>query len=107
MTAENPWAQNGSDRFFASLDDAIRAYDQNQVELHTYIWVRYDGDVESPEKDDEIVSEEQLEDGTINRIYRYRRVRETAEGEQLCQYIRTTPGRIIFNKTIQDSILSV
>ena len=106
LTADNPWAQKGGDRFFASLEDAIRAYDQAQVDLHAYIWVRYDGEVESPEKDDEIVSEENLEDGTVNRIYRYRRVRETAEGEQICQYIRTTPGRIIFNKTIHDSILT-
>jgi DNA-directed RNA polymerase subunit beta' len=106
LTAENPWAQKGSDRYFASLDDVIRAYDQSQVDIHTYIWVRYEGEVESPEKDDEVVSEEKLEDGTITRVYRYRRVRETAKGERICQYIRTTPGRIIFNKTIQDSILS-
>ena len=104
LTAENPWANHDGDRFFASLDDAIRAYDREQIELHAYVWVRYDGEVESPEADKEIVSQETLEDGTVNKIYNYRRVRETADGETICQYIRTTPGRIIFNKAIQDAI---
>ncbi|MDJ1184590.1 DNA-directed RNA polymerase subunit gamma [Roseofilum casamattae] len=104
LTAENPWANHDGDRFFASLDDVIRAYDRDQVDLHAYIWVRYDGEVESPEADKEVVSQETLEDGTVNKIYNYRRIRETADGETLCQYIRTTPGRIIFNKAIQDAI---
>jgi DNA-directed RNA polymerase subunit beta' len=45
-------------------------------------------------------------DGTVTKLYKYRRVRESSTGEFMSQYIYTTPGRIIYNKTIQE-ILSV
>jgi len=36
------------------------------------------------------------------KITNYRRIREDQNGNVISQYIRTTPGRIIFNKTVQD-----
>jgi DNA-directed RNA polymerase subunit beta' len=33
-----------------------------------------------------------------------RRVREDKDGKIFSQYVRTTPGRIIFNKTVQDAL---
>jgi len=38
------------------------------------------------------------------KMYRERKVRESADGEMISQFIRTTPGRIIYNKTIQDAL---
>jgi DNA-directed RNA polymerase subunit beta' len=40
------------------------------------------------------------------KVYRERRVRETADGELLSQYVLTTPGRIVYNKAIQDALTS-
>ncbi|MCD8487608.1 MAG: DNA-directed RNA polymerase subunit gamma [Desertifilum sp.] len=104
LTAENQKAERGINRYFASLDDAIVAYEQQQVDLHAYIWVRFDGQVESDEADLNPLQTEELGDGTVTKIYKYRRRREDAEGNLISQYIRTTPGRIIFNKTIQDAL---
>jgi DNA-directed RNA polymerase subunit beta' len=106
LTAENPQATKGAGRYFASLDDAIRAFEQKQVELHAYVWVRFDGTVQAGKSDDEqVISSETSSDGMVTKIYKDRRVRETADGELISQYIRTTPGRIIYNKAIQDALM--
>lgn len=105
LTADNPKPQKGAGTYFADLNDAIVAYEQKQVHLHAYVWVRYDGKVETATPDNEVVSQEISADGTVTKLYRERRVRETADGEMISQYIRTTPGRIIYNKAIQDVLM--
>ena len=107
LTADNPAAKKGAGRYFANLDDALKAYEQGQLNLHTYVWVRYEGIVESAEDDSKPVKEEKLADGSVLKQYKERRVRETVEGEQISQYIRTTPGRIVYNKTIQDALFGL
>ncbi|MFQ3616873.1 MAG: DNA-directed RNA polymerase subunit gamma [Cyanobacteriota bacterium] len=106
LTAENPNATKGKDRYFSSLEDVIVAYEQQQVDLHAYVWVRFDGEVESPEPDHEPLEEQRSDDGIVTKLYKYRRIREDAEGNLVSQYIRTTPGRIIYHKTIQEALVS-
>jgi DNA-directed RNA polymerase subunit beta' len=107
LTAENPRAEKGAGRYFASLDDAINAYEQQQVELHAYVWVRFDGKIEMGDVDDtEVIHREETPDGIVTTLYNYRRVREDQDGNLISQYIKTTPGRIIYNKTILDALVS-
>lgn len=111
LTAENPAFAKDKDRYFPTFDDVIIAYEQKQINLHSNIMVRFNGKVvhQEPEK---LESEERSEDGQfVLKIYVseksgavLRRVREDAEGNLISQYIRTTPGRIIFNKTIENAI---
>jgi DNA-directed RNA polymerase subunit beta' len=101
LTAENPKATLGVGRYFANLEDAIIAYQQKEVELHAYVWVRFDGEVET-DLDDTLLEEQKTEEGIVTRIYTYRRIRQDAEGELISQYIKTTPGRIIYNKAVMD-----
>ncbi|HEY9892646.1 MAG TPA: DNA-directed RNA polymerase subunit gamma [Candidatus Sericytochromatia bacterium] len=105
LTADNPAALK-VDRHFASMDDAIKAYEQNQVALHDRVWIRFDGSVETETPDNEVIKTDRSGDGIVTKHYRERRVRETADGELLSQYIRTTPGRIVYNKAIQDALTS-
>jgi DNA-directed RNA polymerase subunit beta' len=110
LTAENPKATKGADRYFAHLEDVITAYEQEIVDLHAYVWVRFDGEVVNGES--EVVdAEEKSTSGIVTRIYKgeksgqvTRRVRVDQEGTILSQYVRTTPGRVLFNKTVQDVI---
>ena len=106
LTAENPASGKGAEHYFASLDDAIKAYEQKQVDVHAKVWVRYDGPVETTEPDDQALETKTSPDGTVTKIYRERRVRETPEGELISQYVHTTPGRIIYNKAIQEALIS-
>jgi DNA-directed RNA polymerase subunit beta' len=171
LTAENPRQDAQVRRFFASLDDAILAYEQRLLGLHTYVWVRYDGEVDADEPEGEVQAiapdtdpiEIELGDETPivdpgeivpagaaiaagvvspsagqvvriqgNRLWLVpgeaiaadtpvaagtlkvffgrktqrplRFVREDGEGTVIVQSIRTTPGRIIFNRTIHQAI---
>jgi DNA-directed RNA polymerase subunit beta' len=101
LTARNP-ALPDTDRYFSNLDDVIRAYDRAELNIHSFIWVRYDGLMESEDPETEPLETIESADGTIVRRYKFRRIRETKAGEMLSQYIYTTPGRIIYNKTIQE-----
>ena len=106
LTAENPVYSKETNRYYASLDDAIKAYEHKQVELHSYVWVRFDGSVDMGTPDNEVVKTEQGAGGVVTKYYKHRRVRETAQGELISQYVLTTPGRIIYNKAIQDALIS-
>jgi DNA-directed RNA polymerase subunit beta' len=105
LTADNPSAKI-SDRFFGNLEDVIQAYQHAQVGLHDYVWVRYSGPVETEKADDELLQTEELGDGTVMQLYKHRRLRLDAAGETISQYIRTTPGRAIYNQTIQEALIS-
>jgi DNA-directed RNA polymerase subunit beta' len=104
LTAENPNAKKGEGRYFSGLEDAFKAYDRGLIELHAYIWVRYEGEVETAKPDNEVLEEQTLSDGNVLKKYRERIVKETASGEYISQYIRTTAGRIIYNQAIQEAL---
>ncbi|MDR5638284.1 DNA-directed RNA polymerase subunit gamma [Thermosynechococcus sp. PP42] len=104
LTAENPKLPDYSDRYYANFQDVVMAYEQGHLPLHAFVWVRYDGEV-----DDGDTSEPQIttyEDGSRLLEYSLRRVKEDANGQLISQYIRTTPGRIIYNQTIQEALAS-
>jgi DNA-directed RNA polymerase subunit beta' len=104
LTAENPHANKGKGRRFGNLDDAIKAYEQGQIDIHAYVWLRYEGEVETEEPDVEVLEEENFADGSKIEYYRERFVRKSPDGEQIAQYIHTTIGRIIYNKTVQNAL---
>jgi DNA-directed RNA polymerase subunit beta' len=104
LTAENPQATKGAGRYFADLDDAIMAYEQQEIELHAYVWVRFDGRVETLEPDDDVVEQTKTDDGITTTLYKQRRVRHDADGVLISQYLKTTAGRVIYNKTILDAL---
>lgn len=106
LTAENLKQQKGAGHYFASLEDAIMAYEQHQVDLHAYVWVRFDGLVEERNPSPEPLEVQTTPEGNTTKTYPSRRVRQDTAGNLIAQYIRTTPGRIIYNKTIQDSLAS-
>jgi DNA-directed RNA polymerase subunit beta' len=106
LTVENANAKRGEGRYFASFDDVIIAYEQELVDLHAYVWVRFDGLVETDVDDETVIEEKKSDDGTTTQIYKFRKVRQDSEGKLISQYIRTTPGRIIYNKTIYDALMT-
>ncbi|MEL7501555.1 MAG: DNA-directed RNA polymerase subunit gamma [Cyanobacteria bacterium J06554_6] len=106
LTAVNPYQQKGAGQYFANMDDAIVAYDQGLVDLHADVWLRFDGPVETDEPDNEPVNVTDNGDGFVVKEYKMRRVREDPEGNLLSQYIKTTPGRIIYNRTVHEALAS-
>ncbi len=106
LTAENRDATKGAGVHFSNLEDVVRAYEQREVDLHAYVWVKYDGQVHTLKPDVEVIEQRESEDGSVTKVYRERRVREDAEGNIISQFVRTTPGRIIYNQTIREALIS-
>ena len=100
LTAENPGKQEGAGRYFANMEDAIAAYEQGVVDLHAKVWLRFDGDVETDEDDSSPKETTTDDSGMTTKIYKFRRVREDADGNIVSQYLETTPGRIIYNHAV-------
>ena len=91
----------GSNHYFANLEDVILAYDQDQLELHSSIWVRYLFDSTESTNVNKV---QKLNDGTFIEYSDNLQVRKTQEGEKIVQYIQTTTGRVILNYTIQKTL---
>ncbi|VXD13791.1 DNA-directed RNA polymerase subunit gamma [Planktothrix serta PCC 8927] len=112
LTAENPKLEDQSHRYFPDLEDVILAYKQGALGLHSYVMVRFDGEIISDEAEQIGVEQQDSISGVITKTYvgkktgkLLRRVREDTDGNIITQYVRTTPGRVIFNKTVQDTLI--
>ncbi|WP_448532816.1 DNA-directed RNA polymerase subunit gamma [Parathermosynechococcus lividus] len=104
LTAENPKLPDYGDRYYANFQDVVMAYEQGKLPLHAFVWVRYDGAVDDGDTSEPTVTTHS--DGSRLLEYPLRRVKEDANGQLISQYIRTTPGRIIYNQTIQEALAS-
>ena len=97
LTANNPSQQKETNYYFASFDDVILAYQQEEIYLHTFVWVR-----------DKTITDQSVVDSrevTLEKskylISPYLQVRKGENGEVLSTYIRTTPGRILLNEAFK------
>jgi DNA-directed RNA polymerase subunit beta' len=102
LTTHNPSQQKKQAYYFSSLDDAILAYECKKIALHSYVWVRFDGEVE----DENIkIKTTHLKDKCNLTIFTERMIKTNEEDQIITQYILTTPGRILLNKTLFDSLI--
>ena len=102
LTAENPSQQNKQAYYFSSLEDALLAYDSNKIPLHSYVWVRFDGIIDN---ESEAIKVEETENGEKLHIFDDRIIKKNKDGETIVQYLLTTPGRILLNKVLLDSLV--
>lgn len=106
LTTSNPAAYKGKNHFFSSLDDAIIAYNNNQLDIHAFIWVRFDNSIYF-DKDIKKIEKSRLTDSHNNTLVYYENlvIKLDDQKQKLVQYIRTTVGRILFNNVIEDSLV--
>jgi DNA-directed RNA polymerase subunit beta' len=108
LTAEEPGAVKPEfgDRAktFANLDDVIDAFEEKHLVLHDWVWVRFNGEVESDDEDKQPQKEETLSDGTRIEQWLYRRDRFDEDGALISRYLLTTVGRVVINHTIIDAV---
>jgi DNA-directed RNA polymerase subunit beta' len=101
LTAHNPSQQTKYPHYFSTLDDCLMAYEQHLIPLHAYIWVRFNDGVDD---DSELIKVAHSGPDSKIEIFSNRIIRKNIHNETLVQYILTTPGRIILNKILQDSL---
>ena len=101
LTLNNIKGLLGSSHYFANLEDVLLAYNQNKIEIHSSIWVRYkDANFDLPN----LIKKLTLNDETIIEYYENLQIRKTKKGEKIVQYLQTTTGRVILNYTIQKTL---
>ncbi len=109
LTMANQEISTGKNHYFSSFNDVLVAYKQNTINLHSFIWVRYSNSFNFSKN--EINKNNLLKIISINKeekIEFYKNLQRKIlinENKILQQYIRTTPGRIIFNNSL-NKILS-
>ena len=101
LTVNNIKNLLGSNHYFSSLEDVILAYNQEQIELHSSIWVRYNKEVNQSLN---LIKKIALEDGTYIEYYENLQIRKDKSGKTIVKYLQTTTGRVIFNYTIQKTL---
>lgn len=65
----------------------------------------FDGLVDGDQPHDPIKIEKHSDNSTT-KFFNNHIIKEDAENQRIVQYIRTTAGRIIFNKIIQESLVA-
>ena len=93
------------DLYFSSIDDALLAFSNNKISLHSLIWVRFTGEVLLDEKVPPL-KVEWLDDGKSIEIYKDQQIKRDNRGNLISQFLYTTVGRIIFNRSITDTLVS-
>ena len=101
LTANNITGLLGSNYYFANLEDVILAYNQDKIEIHTSIWIRYtDEDYQRSDLQKKVI----LSDNSVIEYYENLQIRKDSKGEIITQYLQTTTGRVILNYTIQKTL---
>ena len=101
LTFNNIKTLLGSNHYFANLNDVILAYDQQIIELHSLIWVRYNKEVSQPLQ---FIKKIILRDDSSLEYYDNLQIRKDKNNNVIVQYLKTTTGRVIFNFTVQKSL---
>jgi DNA-directed RNA polymerase subunit beta' len=101
LTLNNVKGLLGSNHYFANLDDVILAYNQNNIEIHTSIWLRI---LEKTPIMSNLIKIVKLPDNTIIEYYENEQIRKTKDGEIIVQYLQMTTGRAILNYIIKKTL---
>nr|YP_011005100.1 RNA polymerase beta' subunit [Analipus japonicus]WAM61963.1 RNA polymerase beta' subunit [Analipus japonicus] len=101
LTAQNRIQLKGANNYFSNFNEVISAYEQKQLQIHSSIWVRCPNDFNLDMKL-KFFRTIVLSNKDNLHVYDNLQRKETSEGKLLVQYIRTTPGRIIFNQCVND-----
>nr|YP_011007573.1 RNA polymerase beta' subunit [Syringoderma abyssicola]WAM65002.1 RNA polymerase beta' subunit [Syringoderma abyssicola] len=101
LTAQNRMNLKGANNYFANFNEVISAYQQKQLHIHSSIWVRFPEDIKL-DTELKFLKTIHLPENNFLHIYSNLQRKETKDGRLLVQYLRTTPGRIIFNQGINN-----
>ena len=95
LTVNNPTQQKSSNNYFADFEDVLLAYQQLEIELHTFVWVKFEHTIENETS----TQFEKIEtEKNIFYISNNIQIKNDLQDTTIAKYIRTTPGRILLNQ---------
>lgn len=101
LTTQNRRGLKGNNNYFSNFNEVVFAYQQKQLELHSSVWVRCSKTFNF-EMELKLLRTIELSSTNLLKIYDNLQIKENCYGEIISQYIRTTPGRILFNDRINN-----
>jgi len=101
LTVNNIKGLAGSNHYFANLEDVILAYEQNEIEIHSSIWIKYNNENNGTSN---LIKKIDLKDNTIIEYYENLQIRKKKDGNTIVTYLKTTTGRAILNYTVQKTL---
>jgi DNA-directed RNA polymerase subunit beta' len=84
----------------------MKAYQQQQIDNHALIWVKWNGLVENGTDQEEPIEIRISNDGNWQEISSNSHRLYDSQNLLVSQYIATTPGRILWNLLVHDIIKS-
>jgi len=103
LTSQSRPKLKGNYHYFANVESVIQAYNCNKIALHSLIWLRFYGEIQTSEKP-VLLETVILPDKSALYIYNDRQIRKKYN-KTFVTYILTTPGRVLFNKLIHSVVL--
>nr|QUO99128.1 RNA polymerase beta' subunit [Oedogonium capilliforme] len=88
---------NQTNYIFSDFEKIFIAYQRNQINIHTNIWVRFNNTIESDSILQEPTEIQVLFSGQYIKVYSDYYQKCNRNGKIYNQVVRTTPGRILFN----------
>jgi DNA-directed RNA polymerase beta' subunit len=104
LTTENFKANLTKKIYFSNFIQVLKAYKQGKIGVHTIVWVRYNNLVESGTEKEEPIEIRITDKGNWTEIYKKIIIQYNSNFNKITQFIKTTPGRILFNELINNSI---
>ncbi len=100
LTANNPTEQTLKDQYFYNFEDVINAYKQSVLNLHTFVWVRYN---DNSSYQLNLSENSKFVEKKINNhilcLTPEMLIKKNLDGTILQTYIKTSPGRILLNQS--------
>lgn len=96
LTADIPSQQLYQNHYFSDFDDVLLAYDQEKINLHTFVWVRCPDNVIFSTTNSNI-NKQTLEQNFYHSSSDMK-FRTNSKSEISVRYIKTTVGRILLNQ---------
>nr|NP_683775.1 RNA polymerase beta' subunit [Chaetosphaeridium globosum]Q8MA11.1 RecName: Full=DNA-directed RNA polymerase subunit beta'; AltName: Full=PEP; AltName: Full=Plastid-encoded RNA polymerase subunit beta'; Short=RNA polymerase subunit beta' [Chaetosphaeridium globosum]AAM96567.1 beta' subunit of RNA polymerase [Chaetosphaeridium globosum] len=92
--------------YFCNYIDVITAYEKKQINLHDPIWLKWYGNLRgtSSTKKQKLFEIQCESRGTRRKIFENWHFCENIRNRKFTIYLFTTPGRIIFNQLLEQSI---
>lgn len=107
-------AQKGSGSYFLTFNNVLKDYYLNNLDLHANIWLKWNGNIENGADQEEPIEIRVDNFGNWKEIYNKSQTiinlkksllsKFNLENHISTKYILTTPGKILFNEIIQQTL---
>jgi DNA-directed RNA polymerase subunit beta' len=104
LTTTNLKIKSKENNHFIKLKEALKVFNTNQDLIHSLIWIRWNNLFETNNEKEKPIEIQIQSNGIFMEIYSSYRRQFDFSVNLKNQYIRTTLGRVIMNKQIQETI---